>query len=40
MFYDTQRDRAFTIWPYPCIGNLRFLDLTAATHPDYQEVVL
>lgn len=33
------RDRAFAVWPYPCIGRLRFLELTTSTHPDYPEVV-
>ena len=27
------RDRAFTIWPYACIGQVRFLDYTIPHHP-------
>ena len=34
-----QRDRAFAVWPYPCIGQLRFLEFGAAKHPNYSEVV-
>ena len=31
-----QRDRAWDVWPYPCIGQLRFLDLSISLHPLYQ----
>lgn len=30
-----QRDRAFHSWPYPCIGQLRFLNLALQKHPLY-----
>lgn len=31
--------RAFKQWPYPCIGQLRFLDLNLAKHPYYSTVL-
>lgn len=34
-----QRQRAFEKWPYPCIGHLRFLELTTSTHPAYAEIL-
>ncbi|KAI1504525.1 hypothetical protein F5X99DRAFT_371300 [Biscogniauxia marginata] len=34
------RDKAFTRFPYPCIGNLRFLYLQLASHRSYQDHVL
>lgn len=34
-----QRARAFQKWPYPCIGQLRFLDLNLSKHTHYSEVV-
>lgn len=34
------RDAAYAKCPYPCIGNLRFLDFDLSTHPLYQEHVL
>ena len=34
-----QRDRAFRSWPYPCIGQLRFLNLALQKHPLYPTVL-
>jgi hypothetical protein len=34
------RDEAYKLCPYPCIGNLRFLDFDLAAYPAYQEQVL
>ncbi|CAJ2512657.1 Uu.00g007760.m01.CDS01 [Anthostomella pinea] len=34
------RDEAYARFPYPCIGNFRFLDLDLASHHAYQEHVL
>lgn len=34
-----QRSRAFEIYPYPCIGQLRFLNLSLSCHPLYPEVL-
>lgn len=34
-----QRSRAFGIYPYPCIGQLRFLNLSLSRHPLYPEVL-
>ncbi|MCJ1306706.1 hypothetical protein MMC25_000349 [Agyrium rufum] len=34
-----QRERAFDIWPYPCIGGFRFLDLSISLAPLYPSVV-
>lgn len=31
----SQRDRAWDVWPYPCIGQFRFLDLSISLHPLY-----
>ncbi|KAL8822949.1 MAG: hypothetical protein Q9191_006328, partial [Dirinaria sp. TL-2023a] len=33
------RSRAFAIYPYPCIGQLRFLNLSLSNHPLYPEVI-
>jgi len=33
------RDRAFDLFPYPCIGQLRFLDLKLAEHPLYSTIL-
>jgi len=33
------RDRAFDIFPYPCIGLFRFLDLSIRKSPEYPEVL-
>ncbi|MCJ1378459.1 hypothetical protein MMC17_001558 [Xylographa soralifera] len=33
------RARAFQAWPYPCIGQLRFLQFTTATHPSYPDII-
>ncbi|CAO1606126.1 MAG: hypothetical protein LQ349_008915 [Xanthoria aureola] len=33
------RSRAFSIYPYPCIGQLRFLNLSLSRHPLYPEVL-
>ena len=33
------RDRAWPVVPYPCIGQLRFLDLSITVHPFYTEVI-
>ena len=38
--YTWQRACAIQALPYPCIGELRFLEFTAATHPSYQEILL
>lgn len=34
-----QRSRAFKIYPYPCLGQLRFLNLSLSRHPLYPEVL-
>lgn len=34
-----QRDRAWQIHPYPCIGQFRFLDLSISLHPSYALVL-
>lgn len=34
-----QRARAFHEWPYPCIGQLRFLELNLAKHPYYPDIL-
>ncbi|KAK5170100.1 uncharacterized protein LTR77_004684 [Saxophila tyrrhenica] len=34
-----QRDKAWAIFPYPCIGQWRFLDLAISQHSHYQEVL-
>ena len=34
-----KRARAFQEWPYPCIGQLRFLELNLAKHPYYSEIL-
>ncbi|KAF6228818.1 hypothetical protein HO173_011666 [Letharia columbiana] len=33
------RDRAFAIFPYACIGQLRFLNLSLRTHPAYPQIL-
>lgn len=33
--FHTQRDAAWKIWPYPCIGQFRFLDLSISQSPYY-----
>ncbi|EMC91143.1 hypothetical protein BAUCODRAFT_80619 [Baudoinia panamericana UAMH 10762] len=33
------RDKAWAIWPYPCIGGFRFLDLNLPTMPQYPEIL-
>ncbi|TVY67440.1 Methyltransferase trt5 [Lachnellula suecica] len=33
------RDEAWDIFPYPCIGGFRFLDLAISKSPDYQDVL-
>ncbi|KAJ6168339.1 hypothetical protein N7497_001182 [Penicillium chrysogenum] len=33
------RDRAFAVFPYPCIGSFRFLDLSIPQSPLYPEVL-
>lgn len=35
----TQRDRAWSIWPYPCIGSFRFLDLSISLSPLYPAIL-
>ncbi|KAJ5617692.1 hypothetical protein N7537_002806 [Penicillium hordei] len=34
-----QRDRAFAVFPYPCIGSFRFLDLSIPQSPLYPEIL-
>ncbi|MCJ1398105.1 hypothetical protein MMC11_001302 [Xylographa trunciseda] len=33
------RDRAWQIWPYPCIGQFRFLDLSISLQPAYPRIL-
>ncbi|KAI9827480.1 MAG: hypothetical protein M1832_004830 [Thelocarpon impressellum] len=33
------RDRAWNVWPYPCIGLFRFLDLGISSTPSYAEII-
>ncbi|KAL1965928.1 hypothetical protein VTN77DRAFT_5061 [Rasamsonia byssochlamydoides] len=33
------RDRAFAIFPYPCLGTFRFLNLSVSKTPYYEEVL-
>jgi len=33
------RDQAWDVFPYPCIGQFRFLDLSIGLHPLYQEIL-
>ena len=33
------RDRAWDIWPYPCLGKLNFLDLSISQSPTYPTVL-
>ncbi|RAL14113.1 class I SAM-dependent methyltransferase [Aspergillus homomorphus CBS 101889] len=33
------RDRAFAVFPYPCIGSFRFLDITINHSPAYAEIL-
>ena len=32
------REKAWDIFPYPCIGEWRFLDLSISTHPSYDRI--
>ena len=34
-----QRERAWKIHPYPCVGRFRFLDLSISLHPLYPDVL-
>lgn len=34
-----QRDEAFTIYPWPCIGQMRFLRLTLSSYPSYPRIL-
>jgi hypothetical protein len=34
-----QRDRAWEVFPYPCIGQLRFIDLSLSRSPAYARVL-
>ncbi|KAL9591365.1 MAG: hypothetical protein Q9179_007798 [Wetmoreana sp. 5 TL-2023] len=34
-----QRHRAFKVYPYPCLGQNRFLNLSLSRHPQYPEVL-
>src|ERR1700761_8860185 len=36
---ESQRDEAWQIWPYPCIGGFRFLDLAIALSPEYPQIL-
>lgn len=38
-FGHPQRDRAWKIHPYPCVGRFRFLDLSISLHPLYPAVL-
>ncbi|PWY83634.1 methyltransferase domain-containing protein [Aspergillus heteromorphus CBS 117.55] len=33
------RDQAFAVFPYPCIGSFRFLDITICNSPAYPEIL-
>lgn len=35
LIINAQRDRAWKVWPYPCIGQFRFLNLSISRHPLY-----
>jgi ubiquinone/menaquinone biosynthesis C-methylase UbiE len=37
--YSIQRDKAFAIFPYPCIGRWRFLDLYVTSTPQYPTLI-
>ena len=37
--YFIQRNRAWDIWPYPCIGQFRFLDFSISLSPLYSSVL-
>jgi hypothetical protein len=39
LIYSSQREKAFAIYPYPCIGMYRFLDLSIVKTKVYSEVV-
>ena len=39
MFTIAQRDTAWKSWPYPCIGQLRFLNLSLSSHPLYPQIL-
>lgn len=34
-----QRDEAWKVWPYPCIGQFRFLDLSISHSPHYPAIL-
>jgi SAM-dependent methyltransferase len=34
-----QRDEAWKVWPYPCIGQFRFLDLSISLSPHYPAIL-
>ena len=34
-----QRERAWQIFPFPCIGSMRFLDLSLSTMPSYNKIL-
>ncbi|KUJ13956.1 uncharacterized protein LY89DRAFT_709008 [Mollisia scopiformis] len=33
------RDQAWEVWPYPCIGGFRFLDLAIGDSPNYPQIL-
>ena len=33
------RERAWEVFPYPCIGQFRFLELSISTHPAYERIL-
>lgn len=35
----SQREKAWDIWPYPCIGGFRFVDLNLCTTAQYPEIL-
>jgi SAM-dependent methyltransferase len=35
----SQRDKAWAVWPYPCIGQFRFLDLSISQSTHYPEIL-
>jgi SAM-dependent methyltransferase len=39
LMYSPQRDEAWDIWPYPCIGQFRFLTLALPYTPSYAAIV-
>jgi hypothetical protein len=36
----SQRDEAWKIFPFPCIGQMHFLDFSLATMPSYEEILV